>query len=169
MARKVILLFILVLAGLLVNGLSALAQDEEFVFGIVLVGPKNDQGWSQAHYEAGLRIEENVPGTRMLLFESLNTADSPETTLLDVATDMVDQGARVIFTTSDEFEEDTDTVAAEFPDVVFINSTGSRVLEEVSPPNVGNVNGQLEWMKAVSGCAAALATQTGKIGYLGAD
>jgi len=32
---------------------------EEFVFGVVLVGPKNDHGWSQAHYEGGLYIEEN--------------------------------------------------------------------------------------------------------------
>jgi len=167
MTRKGFLVMLL-LALLVVNGLPALAQDEEFVFGIVLVGPKNDQGWSQAHYEAGVRIEENIPGTKLLLFESLNTADSPETTLLDVAADMVSQGAKVIFTTSDEFEEDTDTVAADFPDVVFINSTGSRVLEELSEPNVGNVNGQFEWMKAVSGCAAALATQTGNIGYLGA-
>jgi simple sugar transport system substrate-binding protein len=168
MARKTLFAGILLLTLLVVNGLSALAQDEPFVFGVVLVGPKNDQGWSQAHYEGGLKIEETNPDTKMLLFESLNTADSPETTLLDVATDMVSQGAKVIFTTSDEFEEDTDAVAAEFPDVVFINATGSRVLEGESPENVGNINGQLEWTKAISGCAAALVTQTGKIGYLGA-
>jgi simple sugar transport system substrate-binding protein len=168
MARKSVLMILVLAALLVVNGLPALAQDDEFVFGIILVGPKNDGGWSQAHYEGGLKVEETVPGTKMLLFESLNTADSPETTLLDVATDMVSQGAKVIFTTSDEFEEDTDAVAAEFPDVVFINATGSRVLEGESPENVGNINGQLEWTKALSGCAAGLVTQTGKIGYLGA-
>jgi simple sugar transport system substrate-binding protein len=168
MARKSLLVVIVLLALLVVNVLPALAQDDEFVFGVVLVGPKNDGGWSQAHYEAGQKIEETMPGTKMLLFESLNTADAPETTLLDVATDMVSQGAKVIFTTSDEFEEDTDTVAAQFPDVVFINDTGSRVLEEKSPDNVGNINGQLEWTKAISGCAAGLATKSGKIGYLGA-
>ena len=43
---------------------------EEFVFGVILVGPKNDRGWSQAHYEGGLYIEENLPGARMIVFES---------------------------------------------------------------------------------------------------
>ncbi len=163
-ARFAILLAAL---GLLVMSfIPALAQDA-FVFGIILVGPKNDQGWSQAHYEAGLRIEETVPGTKFLFFESLNPADNPQTTLLDVATEMKDQGAKVIFTTSDEFEEDTDVVAAALPDVVFINSTGSSALEEKAPPNVGNVNAQYEWPRAISGCAAALASNTGKIGYLG--
>ncbi len=166
MTRKM-LFALLVSLVLVVTSLPALAQDE-FVFGIVLVGPKNDNGWSQAHYEAGLRMEEAIPGARMVLFESLNSADSPEVTLGGVVADMVSEGAKIIFTTSDEFEEDTDNVAASFPDVVFINATGSRVLEELSPPNVGNVNGQMEWVKAISGCAAALATQTGKIGYLGA-
>ena len=128
MARKSLFAGILLLTMLIVNGLPALAQDEPFVFGIVLVGPKNDQGWSQAHYEAGLKIEETNPDTKMLLFESLNTADAPETTLRDVATDMVCQGAKVIFTTSDEFEDDTDAVSSEFPDVVFINATVSSVL-----------------------------------------
>jgi basic membrane lipoprotein Med (substrate-binding protein (PBP1-ABC) superfamily) len=45
---------------------------EEFVFGMVLVGPKNDHGWSQAHYEGGLFVEQNMPGARMIVFESLN-------------------------------------------------------------------------------------------------
>ncbi|MEZ4667618.1 MAG: BMP family ABC transporter substrate-binding protein [Anaerolineae bacterium] len=166
MARKWLFVLVALLAMLAVNGLPALAQDE-FVFGIVLVGPKNDRGWSQAHYEAGLKIEEEMPGSKMLLFESLNPADNPQTTLLDVATEMAGQGAKVIFTTSDEFEEDTDTVAAALPDVVFINSTGSSALEGKAPANVGNTNAQYEWTRAISGCAAALATQTGSIGYLG--
>jgi simple sugar transport system substrate-binding protein len=166
MVRKCLFVLVALLSMLLMSGLPALAQDE-FVFGIVLVGPKNDRGWSQAHYEGGLKVEESIPGSKMLLFESLNPADNPQTSLLDVATEMAGQGARVIFTTSDEFEEDTDTVAEALPDVVFINSTGSSALEGKAPANLGNTNAQYEWTRAISGCAAALVTQTGSIGYLG--
>jgi simple sugar transport system substrate-binding protein len=152
-------------------GLPVLAQDE-VVFGVVLVGPKEDRGWSQSHYEAGLYVEENVPNSRMVFFESLNPDASPETTLLDVVTFMVqDEGAQVIFTTSDAFEEDTDTVAERFPDVVFINITGSNVLDTAGdgvPANVGNFNGLMEAPRLMAGCAAALETETGSIGYLGA-
>jgi basic membrane lipoprotein Med (substrate-binding protein (PBP1-ABC) superfamily) len=165
MHRKVGLL-VLVCALLGVFALPALAQDE-FVFGVVLVGPENDRGWSQAHYEGGRYVEETVPGTRMIFFPSLNPADAPETTLLDVVDEMVDQGARVIFTASDAFEEDTNRVAEAFPDVVFINISGDDALTGSAPPNVGNLMGQMEWGKLIAGCAAGLTTQTASIGYLG--
>ena len=166
--RKNALVLLSVVSLLFVLSLPLTAQEDEFVFGIVLVGPSDDHGWSQAHYEAGLYVEENVPGTRMLLFESLNPADAPESTLLSVVTEMVSDGAQLILTTSDAFEEDTNAVAEAFPNVVFVNTTGSNVLaEEGAPPNVGNYNGQMEWAKEIVGCAAALTTETGKIGYLG--
>ncbi|MCC6615799.1 MAG: BMP family ABC transporter substrate-binding protein [Anaerolineae bacterium] len=152
---------------IVLSGMSTVAAQDEFIFGMVLVGPKTDQGWSQAHYEGGLYVEENVPGAKMLLFESLNSADAPETTLLQVVQEMVDQGAKLIITTSDAFEEDTDVVAEAFPDVVIVNASGSNVLQG-APANVGNYNGQMEWAKEISGCAAALTTETGEIGYLGA-
>lgn len=166
MTRKAVLAVVIVVVMAALTIVPAFAQDE-FVFGVVLVGPENDRGWSQAQYEGGQYIEQNLPGSRMVFFPSLNTADNPETTLLDVVQNMVDEGARVIFTTSDAFEEDTDGAAEAFPDVVFINTSGDNALTGEAPPNVGNVMGQMEWGKAIAGCAAGLTTQTGKIGYLG--
>lgn len=165
MSRRLLFLFV----ALLVAALAAptVAQDDEFVFGLVLVGPENDRGWSQAHYEAGQYVEENIPGTRMVFFPSLNAADAPETTLLDVVTEMVDQGARLIFTTSDAFEEDTAIVADAFPDVTFINVSGDDALTGEASANLGNMMGQMEWTKLIAGCAAGMATETGQIGYLG--
>jgi simple sugar transport system substrate-binding protein len=146
---------------------------KDLVFGMVLVGPKNDHGWSQAHYEAGQYVEEKVPGAKMIVFESLNSNDKPEATLEGVVADMVSQGATLIITTSDEFEEDTTTVAASHPDVTFINASGDDAWADrqdtavSAPANLGNVMGRMEYTKAIAGCAAALATETGSIGYLG--
>jgi simple sugar transport system substrate-binding protein len=166
MMRKICFALLLTLILGLAVGSVAFAQDE-FVFGVVLVGPQDDGGWSQSHTEGGRYVEENLEGARMLLFESLNPADTPEVTLLDVVTQMVDEGAQLIFTTSDSFEEDTNVVAEAFPEVVFINITGSNVLNG-APANVGNFNGLMEAPRLLAGCAAALATETGSIGYLGA-
>lgn len=141
--------------------------DEEFVFGVIMVGPHNDHGWSEAHYVAGQYVEEKVPGTRMIYLESLNVADRPETTLEQVVSDMVDQGAKLIFATSDAFEDDTALVAPKYPDVTFIAVSGDDVLTGEAPENLGNVMGQMEFMKAVAGAAAALKTDTGSIAYLG--
>lgn len=140
---------------------------EELVFGMVLVGPRNDRGWSQAHFEGGEYVEQNLPGSRMIFFESLNAGDKPEATLEGVVDDMVADGAKVIFTTSDEFEEDTLGVAEKYPDVIFINISGDDVLTGEASPNLGNIMGRMEDMKAIAGCAAALNTETGKLGYLG--
>ncbi len=139
----------------------------ELVFGVVLVGPRNDHGWSQAHYEAGQYVEENLPGSRMIVFESLNPADKPEATLEGVVDEMVADGATLILTTSDEFEEDTLSVAEKYPDITFINVSGDDAKTGEAPPNLGNFMGRMEDMKAVAGCSAALATETGQIGYLG--
>ncbi|MFW6063035.1 MAG: BMP family lipoprotein, partial [Chloroflexota bacterium] len=143
----------------------------DLVFGVVLVGPMNDRGWSQAHAEGAQYVEENIPGSRAILFESLNAADKPEATLEGVVDDMVADGAQLILTTSDEFEEDTLGVAEKYPDVVFVNISGDDAWEEgrdyQAPPNLGNMMGRMEDMKVIAGCAAALATETGQIGYLG--
>lgn len=142
-------------------------EAEEFVFGMVLVGPRNDRGWSQAHVEGGTYVEENAPGTRLIVFESLNSGDKPEATLEGVVDDMVADGAQLILTTSDEFEEDTLGVAEKYPDVTFINISGDDALTGEAPPNLSNIMGRMLEMKAIAGCAAALATETGKLGYLG--
>ncbi len=165
MIRK--LLFSIVLLALLALMVAPSLAQDEFVIGLVLVGPENDRGWSQAHYEGAQYAIAQIPGARFVHFPSLNPADAPETTLQDVVSEMVAEGAQVIFTASDAFEEDTDAVAAVFPDVTFINISGDGALTGESPSNVGNLMGQMEWGKLMVGCAAALSTQTGNIGYLG--
>ena len=143
------------------------AAGEPITFGVILVGPRNDHGWSQAHADGAQFVLDNLPGSEMILFESMNAADKPEATVEGVVDDMVAAGATLIFTTSDEFEEDTLSAAEKYPDVTFIAISGDDVKTGEAPPNLGNVMGRMEDMKAIAGCAAALATQTGDIGYVG--
>ena len=169
MFRKAVVLSLalaLVLGGVVAAAPRVSAQDE-ITFGVILVGPKDDHGWSQAHYESGRYVEENLPGAKMIALESLNSAARPETTLDQVVEEMVDQGAKVIFTTSADFEVDTSVVAEFYPDVAFINISGDDALWGMAPPNVGNIMGQMEYGKMIAGCAAALKTETGKLGYIG--
>lgn len=142
------------------------AQDE-LVIGYILVGPQNDKGWSQAHFEGAEYVEKMIPGVKKIVLDKLNSADRPNVTLEQVVESMVEQGAKLIFTTSDEFGPDTLKAAEKFPDVIFIHVSGDGVLKKVAPPNVGNVMGKMEYMKQVAGCAAALKTQTNSIAYLG--
>ena len=144
-----------------------IAQGGEFVFGVILVGPQNDHGWSEAHYSAGKYVEEQIPNTRMIVFDKLNSADRQGTTLEQVVDDMVGQGAKMILTTSDDFAADTDVVAAKYPNIPFVHISGDHARTGKAPDNVANVMGRMEYMKAAAGCAAALKTQSKEIGYLG--
>lgn len=163
--RKLILVLCLFCLSLAVTAPS-LAQDE-FVFGMVLVGPKNDGGWSQAHYEGGLYVAETLEGVSFLEPQENINAGNPDVPFDAAVSALIDQGAQLIFTASDEYEEDTSRIAADYPDVTFINVSGDDAFLGTAPANVGNVMGTMEWGKAIAGCAAALQTETGSIGYLG--
>ncbi len=41
---------------------TAMGVDKTFTFGLLLVGPYNDHGWSQAHFEGGKYVEKMIPG-----------------------------------------------------------------------------------------------------------
>lgn len=158
---------VLLLAAMLVTACDGKKDGGEFVFGVILVGPYNDHGWSEAHYNAGKYVEEKIPGAKMIHFDKLNPADRQGTTLELVVDDMVSQGAQFILTTSDDFAADTDVVAAKYPDIPFVHISGDHAKTGKAPKNVANYMANMTYMKAVAGCAAALKTETGVVGYLG--
>jgi simple sugar transport system substrate-binding protein len=140
-------------------------------FGIVLVGPYNDHGWSEAHYLAANYVKSKLPGSDFVYLDKLNPADRKDTTLEQVVTDMASKGIKLIITTSDDFQTDTITAAQKHPELTFINASGDSAWKDgknfKAIPNLGNFMGKMEYMKMVAGCSAALTTQTGKIGFLG--
>ncbi len=147
------------------------AQDESLKFGMILVGPEDDRGWSQAHREAGEYIEEQL-GAEMILLESMNTADRPELTVDQVARDMIDQGAQLVFFTSDDMKDGALLAAEQYPNVPMIWSSGDNAWAEgedyrAELTNLGNIMGQMEYGKMIAGCSAALASEAGSIGYVG--
>jgi simple sugar transport system substrate-binding protein len=150
---------------------TAATAGEGLTFGMILVGPENDRGWSQAHREAGEYIENELGGD-MIVLDKVNTTDRPETTIPDVVDDMISQGAELIFATSDDMKDGILEAAAEHPDVPMIWSSGDSAWADgedyhADLTNLGNIMGQMVYGKMIAGCAAALTTQTGRIAYLG--
>ena len=141
---------------------------------MILVGPQNDHGWSQAHFEAGQYVVEQLglPEDALIVLDKVNTADRPDTTIEAVVDDMISQGAQLIFATSDDMRDGIVAAAAAHPDVPMIWASGDSAWEEgqnfqADLTNLGNIMGKIEYGKMIGGCAAALTTQTGRISYLG--
>lgn len=157
------IVFLLVLAV----GCAEKPEEKSFIFGMLMVGPFNDRGWSQAHYDAGLYVESKLPGVKMLYLDKVNPADRPGLTLPQVVDDLVSKGARLIIANSDDMKDGIREAAKQHPDITFIHVSGDDVLTKKAPPNLSNVMGRMEYGKMMAGFVAALTSKTGKIGYLG--
>jgi simple sugar transport system substrate-binding protein len=151
----------------LLSPVRAMAIDKQFVFGMLLVGPYNDHGWSQAHYDAGRYMEGKVPGAKMIYIDKVNPADRPGITIPQLVDDLVEKGAQLIIGNSDDMKDGIREAALLHPKTYFIHVSGDDVLTGKAPKNLSNIMGRMEYGKMMAGFAAALTTRTGKIGYLG--
>ncbi|MGI9586340.1 MAG: BMP family lipoprotein [Acidimicrobiia bacterium] len=150
---------------------AAAPAGEDFTFGMIMVGPENDRGWSQAHFEGGQFVEE-MTGATMISLDTVNSADRPETSVEEVVDDMVAQGAQMIFATSDDMRDGIEAAAAAHPDIPMIWSSGDSAWAEGEAyrpdlTNLGNIMGRMYYGKQIAGCAAGLTSETGSIAYLG--
>ncbi len=144
-----------------------------FIFGMLLVGAHNDQGWSQAHYDAGLYVEQKIPNSKMLYLENVYSGSPsyPGQTASQLAEQLVSQGAKLIIFNSDDMKDEALKFAKAHSDIYVIGSSDDWTWKDgknyQDSPNQVDIMGRMEYGKMIAGCAAALTTKTGKIGYLG--
>lgn len=166
--RRLIILtlgFLLSIAVMFPTHLVAAAKP--FVFGLLLVGPHNDQGLSQSHYEGGKYVVETVPGTKMIFIDRVNATDRPKVTIPQFVDDMVEKGAKLIIANSVDMQDGIREAALKHPRIKFIHISGDDTLTGKAPENLSNLMGRMEYAKMMAGFAAALTTKTGNIGYIG--
>jgi simple sugar transport system substrate-binding protein len=141
------------------------------VLGLLMVGPYNDHGWSQAHYDGAQYVADNLPGFDFVYIDKANSADRPGTTPAQLAESLLSQGATVIDFSSDDMKDSANEFAQAHPDVPVIMASGDQAWKDGKDfqdlPNMTNTMGKMIYGKMIAGCAAALTTQTGQIGYLG--
>ncbi len=159
------------LAILPLLGCEAVEEKTDTKIGMILVGPRNDKGWSQAHYEGGEHVISKLGG-EMITVDLVNPADSPDLTIPSIAEDMISQGASVIFATSDDMKDGILEAAKLYPDTNFVWSYGDSALKEGNAykpelKNLANIMGKMEYGQMIAGCAAAIKSEDGKIGFLG--
>jgi simple sugar transport system substrate-binding protein len=146
-------------------------EAEPLTIGMLLVGPEDDHGWSQAHREGG-EYAAAALGAELRVIDKVNPADRPDTTIEQIVDDMVAEGAGLIIATSDDMRDGILAAAEAHPDIPMIWSSGDTAWvdgqnyrEDLT--NLANIMGQMEYGKMIAGCAAALKTATGSIGYVG--
>jgi len=133
----------------------------KFNVAMVLIGPHDDGGWSQAHYEGLVYVQENVENSHTAYIENVpEGADSEQ-----VFRSLSRKGFDLILGTSFGYMDAMAAVAEEFPDTMYIHLTGIQS----NTKNFGNLMGAMENMKYLAGMlAGARAKMDGnpKLGYM---
>ncbi len=174
--RNVSRIFLMLLIAVVV-GSAAFAQSappaagSNLTIGLVMVGPYNDHGWSQANYDGIQYVLAKVPGTKLVYIDKANSADRPGTTVSQLGESLVAQGAKLVVFSSDDMTDEAIKFAQDHKDIFVVLTSGSQQWKDGKDykplPNMINVMGRMEYMKMVAGVAAAMTTKTGKIGFLG--
>lgn len=171
MFSRIALVLIVAVVANLASAEEPVAKPQEFIFGMLFVGPWNDHGWSQSHYDAGKYVEQKIPGAKMLYVDKVNPADRPGATPSQLAESLLTQGAKFIIFNSDDMKDGAIEFAKAHPEINIIHASGDGAWKEGKDyqnlPNLANVMGRMEYGEMIAGAAAALQTKTGKIGYLG--
>ena len=136
-------------------------EDGMFNVAAVLIGPHDDGGWSQAHYEGLVYIEDNMADSHVAYIENVpEGADSEQ-----VFRSLARKGFNLILGTSFGYMDPMATVAEEFPDIAFVHISGYKS----NMTNFGNLFGAMEDMKYLAGMlAGSRAKMDGnpKLGYM---
>ena len=125
----------------------------------VYLGPIADGGWTYQHH-VGAESAKVGLGDRVEIAWKENVAEdsSAEAAIEDFAK----SGCNIIFTTSFGFMDQTNAIAAKYPDVMFEHATGYKR----DHPNVSTYNARFYEGRAVEGLIAGRMTRTDKIGYI---
>ena len=129
------------------------ATPQPFVFGMLLVGAKNDNGWSQATFEGGQYVEQKIPGAKMLYLENVYSGSPsyPGQTASQLADQLVSQGAQLIFFNSDDMKDEALKFAQANPKIYVIGVSDDWTWKDgknyqVSANQV-DIMGRMEYMK----------------------
>lgn len=145
-------------------GIKRALAASKVTMGFIYVGPRDDYGYNQAHFEGKSAIakqswikavdQENVP-------ENISVQKAMESMInLD--------GAQVIFPTSfGYFDPHILKIAPKYPKVMFLHCGGLYDAGK-HPKNVGSYFGYIDEPVYVSGIVAGHMSKTGKLGYIAA-
>lgn len=134
------------------------SKSEDITVGFIYVGPIGDGGWTYAHDQGRLFLEEEL-GVKTLYKESVAETQEVENEIRN----MIDQGATAIFATSFGYMDYVKALSSEYPDVKFFHCSGYE-----STDNMANYFGRIYEARYLSGIVAGLKTETNKIGYVAA-
>jgi len=139
---------------------EAPVASEKIKVAFIYIGQPGDLGWTFEHDRGRLMLEAEL-GDQV---ETITVPDVPEGPDAEKAIrDVVEAGAKVVFTTSFGYMDPTLAVAEQYPDVVFEHCSGYKTAD-----NMSTYFGRIYQPRYLSGLVAGDMTEDNFIGYVAA-
>ena len=139
-------------------GLTGAQDAMKLKVAFIYIGPPGDYGWTYAHEQGRLALEKAIPNIETVKVESV-----PEAQAGPFIDKVVQDGAKVIFTTSFGYMDGTLEAAKKYPDVIFAHAGGFK-----RAPNMATYFSDFYQVYYLNGMIAGALTKTNKLGYVGA-
>src|SRR5680860_1271727 len=139
---------------------DATPAGDPFRAAFIYIGPVGDLGYTYAHDQVRIALEETVPNVETAFLENIPEiqADAER-----AVRGYAEEGYDLVIATSFGHGPAVLAVAPQFPDTQFIHISGYQVAE-----NVSTGFGKIEEPRYVSGFVAGSMAETGSIGYVAA-
>ena len=141
-----------------------ISKDDMKVGVLYISDPSEGSGYSYTH-DLGIQgMQENL-GLNSDQIERKIVDDSDADATEKAIKECIDDGCRIIFTTSWGYMETTSEMAEQYPDVYFSHGTGYLS----NGKNFNNYFGRIYQARYLSGIVAGMNTKSNKIGYVAAQ
>ena len=144
--------------GSILAGCADTKTKDEFKVAMLLPGEFTDAGWNALAYD-GLQAIEKELGATVKHVVSRTGADQEAHFRF-----YAEKGYDLIFGHGYEFQAYAKRVAPEFPNTIFINSSGGYIGDNIAPANF-----RVEQPAYLMGIMAGMMTQTNKLGTIGGE
>ncbi len=144
--------------------LVPIAKEDIKVGVIHITDPAEGSGYTYTH-DLGIQgMQKNIGLQDSQIIRKNNTDDSDPVAIQTAIEECIEAGCNVIFATSWGYMDTVETMAKEYPDVIFSHGTGYKD----NGTNFNNYFGRIYQARYLTGIAAGLKTESNKIGYVAA-
>lgn len=137
------------------SGDTASSEAKDLKVGAIFAGAINDGSWNETQYNGLKRIE--AQGASISYMENVSDTDAAEAARTYAA-----EGYNLVYLSTNSFQDHCTPIAAEYPDTIFIQINGTEITDNFISVSVAD-----EEQGFMQGVAAALMSESGKVGFVG--
>ncbi|MGN1098023.1 MAG: BMP family ABC transporter substrate-binding protein [Clostridia bacterium] len=140
-------------------------SEDVFKVGVIYSGdPASGSGYSYTHDQGIIAMQNSLGLSEGQIVRKINVSASDADSVRTAMEECIDEGCEIIFGTSGDYMNVMASLAKKYPDIIFSNAAGSKS----NDANFNNYSARIYQAFYLTGIAAGMKTESGKIGFVAA-